>query len=98
MNIENVVSGNIESLIPGLSESPAPRGQGFGEMLSQGINELNQIQSKAVEQTHRLAAGEDVELHDVMIASQEADVALRMATQLRTQVLEAYREVLRMPI
>jgi flagellar hook-basal body complex protein FliE len=90
----------IEGL-SGLSETPAldkARGQGFGDMLNQGIEELSQLQNKSTELTQRLAAGENVELHDVMIAGQEADVALRMATQLRTLALDAYREVLRMPV
>ncbi|MGV3522704.1 MAG: flagellar hook-basal body complex protein FliE [Candidatus Sericytochromatia bacterium] len=84
-----------------LSETPrvqSPVGSGFGEMLKEGIQDLNRVQTQAQELGNRLAAGEDVELHDVMLAAQEADVALRMATQLRTQALEAYREILRMPI
>ena len=59
---------------------------------------LNDKQVQANTLTEQLAAGEDVELHDVMIASQEADIALRMATQLRNQALEAYREITRMPV
>lgn len=93
MEIDKIASGMSE--IPGTQ--PA-RGQGFGEMLNQGIEELSKLQNKSTELTNRLAAGEDVELHDVMIASQEADVALRLATQLRTSALEAYKEVLRMPV
>ncbi|MEZ0369387.1 MAG: flagellar hook-basal body complex protein FliE [Candidatus Sericytochromatia bacterium] len=91
----------IERIVPGLSETPgnqAQRGQGFADMLNQGIEDLSRMQNKSADLTNRLAAGEDIELHDVMIASQEADVALRLATQMRTQVLEAYHEVMRMPI
>lgn len=91
----------IERIVPGLSETPGnqtQRGQGFADMLNQGIEDLSRMQQKSAELTNRLAAGEDIELHDVMIAGQEADVALRMATQLRNQALEVYREVLRMPV
>lgn len=91
----------IERIVPGLSATPGnqtERGQGFAQMLDQGIQDLNALQNKATDLTQRMAAGEEVELHDVMIAGQEADIALRMATQLRTQALEAYREILRMPV
>ncbi len=97
MEIEGIkTSGLTESLMPTNLEKP--RGEGFGEMLNQGINELNQVQNKARELTEKMAAGENVELHDVMIASQESDIALRLATQLRTQAMEAYREIMRMPV
>lgn len=92
---------NIERIVPGLSETPGNetrKGQGFGEMLNQGIEELNRLQTKSAELTNKLAAGENVELHDVMIAGQEADVAMRLTVQLRTQALEVYREVMRMPV
>lgn len=91
----------IERIVPEMSLTPGNQtrqGEGFGDMLNQGIAELNQLQNKSTDLTQKLAAGEDVELHDVMIAGQEADIALRLATQLRTQALEAYREIMRMPV
>lgn len=97
MEIESIkTSGLTESL--SLDKTVEPRGQGFGEMLNQGINELNQLQNKARGLTEQMAAGENVELHDVMIAAQESDIALRLATQLRSQAMEAYREIMRMPV
>lgn len=89
---------SISNDLPLSDGQVAKRGQGFGEMLNQGIEELSRLQNKSTELTQQMAAGEDVELHDVMIASQEADIALRLATQLRTQALEAYREIMRMPV
>lgn len=70
----------------------------FGQVFQAGVQALNATQVKADTLANQMAAGEDVELHDVMIATQEADIALRLATQLRTQALEAYREIMRMPI
>ncbi len=67
-------------------------------MFNAGIQALNDVQVKADTLADQLATGEDVELHDVMIATQEADIALRLATQLRNQALEAYREIMRMPV
>lgn len=72
--------------------------QSFGAVFQAGVQALNATQIKADTLADQMAAGEDVELHDVMIATQEADIALRLATQLRTQALEAYREIMRMPI
>lgn len=81
-----------------LVEQEQEKKAGFQQVLTEGIKDLNQLQVKSIDMGDRLAAGEDLEIHDVMIAGQEADIALRLATQLRNQALEAYREVMRMPI
>lgn len=70
----------------------------FSQVFNAGVQALNDTQVKADTLADQLATGEDVELHDVMIATQEADIALRLATQLRNQALEAYREIMRMPV
>lgn len=75
-----------------------PKDQGFQAMLQQGIQDLNQTTQKSMELSNQFAAGENVALHDVMIASQEADLAMRLAVQLRNKALEAYREIIRMPV
>lgn len=89
----------IESLGDALNlTSDKKQGSGFAEVLNQGIEALNQSQLQSRELGQRLAAGEDLELHDVMIAGQEAQIAMRLTMQLRNQALEAYREIMRMPV
>jgi flagellar hook-basal body complex protein FliE len=89
----------IESLGDALNPaSDKKQGSGFAEVLNQGIAALNQSQLQSRELGQRLAAGEDLELHDVMIAGQEAQIAMRLTMQLRNQALEAYREIMRMPV
>ena len=77
----------------------APKSENdFASVLNAGIEKLNATQQKAGELSNRFAAGENIELHDVMVAGQEADVAMRLAMTMRNQVLEAYREIIRMPV
>lgn len=70
----------------------------FARQFHQSIDALNASQQKSAQLSERFAAGENLELHDVMIASQEADIAMRLAVSLRNQALEAYREIIRMPV
>lgn len=97
-NINSI--GAFESLnsAAGLENKKNTAETDFGQVFSAGIQALNDTQVKADTMAEQLATGEDVELHDVMIVTQEADIALRLATQLRNQALEAYREIMRMPI
>lgn len=81
-----------------LSEPPSRESSAFAKQFHQFIETLNATQQKSAQLSERFAAGENLELHDVMIASQEADIAMRLAVSLRNQALEAYREIMRMPI
>ena len=44
--------------------------------------------------TARFAAGEPLDVHQVMIASQEASVALNLALQVRNKLVDAYTEIM----
>ena len=48
--------------------------------------------------TEKLINGEDVELHDVMIASQKASITLNATLEIRNKVVEAYQEIMRMQV
>ena len=50
------------------------------------------------DRTDKLAGGEDVDLHQVMIAAEENDVNFRVALAIRDRLVDAYREVMRMNV
>ena len=70
----------------------------FGQMLNNVINDLSQKESAANESITGLAAGEDIELHQVMLSMQEADISFQLAMQVRNKLVEAYQEVMRMQV
>lgn len=57
------------------------------------IEELNNIQRDAETKSEFFAAGGDISIHDVMIASQKSTLAMQMAIQLRNRVVSAYNEL-----
>lgn len=70
----------------------------FGQILQQKLQEVNQLQLKSDELTQQFIAGEDIELHDVMLAAEQANLALQLTVQIRNKLLEAYQEISRMQI
>jgi flagellar hook-basal body complex protein FliE len=98
MNLNSIGAFEALNSAAGLEAKKSAPETDFSQVFNAGIQALNDTQVKADTLAEQLATGEDVELHDVMIATQEADIALRLATQLRNQALEAYREIMRMPI
>ncbi|MFB1081115.1 flagellar hook-basal body complex protein FliE [Jeotgalibacillus sp. JSM ZJ347] len=78
--------------------SPYNAQQNFAAMLKDSINEVNAAQIESDKMTTRMINGEDVELHDVMIASQKASVSLNLSMEMRNKAVEAYQEIMRMPV
>ena len=72
--------------------------QSFSALLSQAVQDINQTQQVADDGAAKLAAGEPVDLHNVMIGMENANLSLGLALQVRNKLLEAYQEVMRMTI
>jgi len=54
------------------------------------------LQSEAGKAVHKLAAGEKVDLHQVMAAVDRARASFTQLTDLRNKMMEAYREILKL--
>ena len=67
----------------------------FGQALMGALADVNAAQSRAGDLNTRFAAGEAVDVHEVMVASQEAGVMLNLALQVRNKVVEGYQEIMR---
>ena len=70
-------------------------GESFGESLSRAINEVNTLQQEAGRAVDQLARGEQVDLHEVMIAAEKARTSFDLLMEIRNKALDAYRELMR---
>ncbi len=70
----------------------------FSEFLILTINQVNQTEGKGDMAIQKLNTGNAKNLHEVMIAVEEADISIRMLVQMRNKALEAYNEIMRMQI
>ncbi|MDW7674460.1 MAG: flagellar hook-basal body complex protein FliE [Bacillota bacterium] len=68
----------------------------FDDFFKDAINNLNKLHIEADELTTKLVTGEITDLHQVMIASEKAGIALQFAIQVRNKLVEAYQEIMRM--
>ncbi|MBM3269883.1 MAG: flagellar hook-basal body complex protein FliE [Candidatus Sericytochromatia bacterium] len=62
------------------------------------IGEVNSTALYASDMQQAFASGENVDLHDVMIAAEKSSVATQLTSQVRTKLLEAYQEIWRMQV
>ena len=75
----------------------APAG-GFMNQLEQAISKANDIQLEANQATEALMTGQTQNIHQTMVALQEADVSFQLMMQIRNKLLSAYEEIQRMQI
>jgi flagellar hook-basal body complex protein FliE len=78
--------------------TPYEAQQQFGAMLKDAISNVNDQQKVSDTMTNKLIRGEQVELHEVMIASQKASITLSATMEVRNKVIEAYQEIMRMSV
>lgn len=82
----------------GIQPTPYESQQNFGTYLKDAIQEVNSKQFESDHMTQKLILGEDVDLHNVMITAQKASIALNATMEVRNKVIEAYQEIIRMPV
>lgn len=70
----------------------------FQKMLKEELSRVDGLQKKSQELQKKLVTGEIKDIHQVIIAAEEASVALRLTMQIRNKIIEAYQEIMRMQL
>lgn len=97
IQLNNAVSSVITQKEPKLTNTtPYEAQNSFASVLKKTIEEINTTQQDSGAMTQKLVLGEDVDLHNVMIASQKASVTLQATMEVRNKAVEAYQEIMRM--
>jgi flagellar hook-basal body complex protein FliE len=83
----------------GPAGAPGAVDNGFAKLLKQGLDSVNQVQSKATTLQTQFERGvPGVELPQVMLEMQKANVSFRALAEVRNKFVEAYREIMNMPL
>ena len=70
----------------------------FPSVLKEMVKNTNDLQAQAADIAEKFALGEVTEIHDVMIAAEEAGVALELVMEIRNKLVEAYQEMMRLSV
>ncbi|MFC5541256.1 flagellar hook-basal body complex protein FliE [Ureibacillus suwonensis] len=80
------------------NQTPMEAQKSFANTLKEAIDKVNDYQVQSDTLTNKLIQGENVELHEVMIAAQKANITLNATVEIRNKVIEAYQEIMRMTV
>ncbi len=94
--IESVTS--IPGGSPTTSSSAArPAATGFGESLAKLVDSVDASSADANSAVAQMLDGKG-EVHDAMIALQRAELTLQLTVQVRNKLVQAYQDIMRMPV
>lgn len=72
--------------------------QNFGDFLKNALHNVNATQLQAEQMTCDFVMGNNVELHQVVLATEKSALALQLTMQIRNKAIEAYQELMRMQV
>ncbi len=76
-----------------------PDGPGFAKAMQEALESVNVQQSQAADLVNRFETGaDDTSVAEVMVAMQKASVSFQAMTEVRNRLVEAYREIMSMPL
>jgi len=71
----------------------------FADLLGSAVNKVNDTQQASNQLSTAFEIGKSgVDLTDVMIASQKASVSFQAITQVRNKLVQAYQDIMQMPV
>lgn len=96
MAIQPIIS-SLPSIIANQEVKKSPA-EGFGNLLTEFIGDVNKSQVDASKSTQSFINGDGIEIHDVMIAGEKAKTSLELLMEIRNKTVDMYRELTRISI
>lgn len=105
--LQGLPINQIEKLQPNFRVAPGmpdgvrvaqPNTEGFGKMLDGLVATVDAKQAQSTELTRRVLMGESDQLHQSVIAMQEAGVAFSLMVEVRNKLVDSYQELMRMQV
>ena len=70
----------------------------FGDVLKDAVRDVNTLQTQADKAAEGLITGKEPSLHHTLVALEKADVSFQLMMKVRDQIVDAYREVMKMNV
>jgi len=70
----------------------------FADALGSAVNQVESVQSTAQSAAMDLLANGKGDVHSVALASQRAELSLELFQQVRNKLVQAYQEIMKMPM
>ncbi len=96
LKIQEMVLPPLERGVGGKKVSHDPISD-FKKILNRSVRETNDLFTQADQATQAMAFGQK-DVHQAMIALEQANLAFRLMIQVRNKIISAYEEIMRMQV
>ena len=95
----DALKGRIPAGLPSAAKDPAADvpGAGFSGALGRVVDAVERTEAEANTAVTGMLSG-TTDVHDAMIALQRADLTLQFSVQIRNKLVQAYNDIMRMPV
>lgn len=84
---------------PGSIGGPDAAGAGgFGDVLQTALRQVNESQARASAMSEAYERGETTDIAAVMLSRQQASIGFEATLQVRNRLLNAYKDIMSMPV
>lgn len=101
MRVDEFIPSNVMNVLQGGQNNQNTNENNnisFGNILEQQLSAVNDKQVDAENTTNQFVAGDDIDIHQVMLSTEEAKLSLDLAIQVRNKLVDAYQELNRTQI
>jgi flagellar hook-basal body complex protein FliE len=91
-------TGGAQTATQGAGSPAAGRGADFGSAIANSISSLEGLDQTAASKAVKAATGDLTDIHDYVIAATQAQTATELTTTVRNKALDAFNEIMRMPL
>ena len=96
-NFSNLARVSTPASTTGGASAP-DAANGFGGAVMKGLDSVAGMEKKADNLVANLAAGQNVQISDVMAATSKANLGMAIVNELRTRGLEAYQSIINIQV
>lgn len=83
--------------VSGALKKPEEPRNSFTDTVKDSVVKVNEMQGTKKKMIEEFASGKNQNVHELMIHMQKAGLAMSMTTAVRSKVMTAYQEIMRMP-
>lgn len=73
-------------------------GLSFEDLLKESMIQVNSLEQRSDTMMKRMATGDVDDISEVVLSVQRAEIALRLLSEVRNKLLDAYQQLARMPV
>ena len=99
MNISSIASSlALNNKTAGADAASLENDGSFANILKGALKEVNQSQVDGYKAMEGIATGDVKNIQEAVQRIEEAELSLKLALEVKTKALNAYKEVMRMPV